>query len=130
MSRESTRAGRVARMKAFQQNNKAAGKCRCGSKRKEGYTRCDKCVAATQAMSRAVRELVTKARMKPCVDCDCTYPPECMDLDHVRGKPDRSSTTRKSIKAAQRELDKCDVRCPTCHRLRHYNEKNGTKWVK
>jgi hypothetical protein len=71
---------------------------------------------------------VLEERSKPCVDCGACLPPEVMDLDHVRGEKSftlasgvvaRSSVTAEMVES---EIAKCEVRCPTCHRLRHWRE--------
>lgn len=65
-------------------------------------------------------------RDKPCVDCGVILPPECMDLDHVRGEKKFSISHYAhalKIERVEEELAKCDIRCPNCHRLRHYKEK-------
>lgn len=75
--------------------------------------------------------LVIAARTGPCVDCGLQLPPECMDLDHVRGE--KLFTLAQSTVAGNRwtqdqvreEIAKCDLRCPSCHRLRHYREREG-----
>lgn len=68
---------------------------------------------------------------KPCTDCYIELPPQVMDFDHVRGAKEfnlgHSASGNKyvSFDALRAEIEKCDVRCPNCHRLRHYNEENG-----
>ena len=72
-----------------------------------------------------VKALLDAARANPCVDCGVQLPPECMDLDHVRGEKlvNLSVSTAKQVSRAliDAEIEKCDVRCPNCHRLRHYH---------
>lgn len=77
---------------------------------------------------------IRDAKDRPCQDCGTQLPPEVMELDHVRGEkvfglakwyahklpPGR---TREEMIAE--EIAKCEVRCPNCHRMRHYNEKTG-----
>lgn len=59
-----------------------------------------------------------------CADCSNYYPPVCMDFDHVRGKKlfDISSYSGKcgsmSWERIQQEIDKCELVCANCHRLR------------
>lgn len=76
-----------------------------------------------------LRDLIHAARAHPCVDCGVTLPPGCMDLDHVRdtklfnlGQFHKArlipGLTREAM--IHEEIAKCDVRCPNCHRLRHY----------
>jgi hypothetical protein len=62
----------------------------------------------------------------PCTDCGESYPPAIMELDHVRGKREFGITltlvtlSQITSELLEEELAKCEVRCPTCHRLRHY----------
>ena len=73
-------------------------------------------------------EIVRAARSKPCVDCGLQLPPECMDLDHVRGvkKFKVSNICSHSDQDVIDEIAKCDVRCPNCHRLRHFRNKTNS----
>lgn len=89
---------------------------------------------STRNAVRRNRALVAAARSGACVDCGRDdLPPECMDLDHVRGVKSFNVVqsiskpyTRKQVEA---EIAKCDLRCPTCHRLRHYREKQALEAV-
>lgn len=73
--------------------------------------------------------LVREARSKPCVDCGRQHPFPAMDLDHVRGekafKVSVPAVCSRPVEEVQAEIDKCDVRCAICHRLRH-----STLWEK
>lgn len=79
---------------------------------------------------RATHPLILRlkeVKSQPCVDCGRCYPPEVMDLDHIGDKEFSLTITRvvqPDMTAArmEAELAKCEVRCPTCHRLRHYND--------
>lgn len=67
------------------------------------------------------------AKSKPCVDCGLELPPECMHLDHVKGRSPFSRNKKwawNSLTQARfvAELAKCEVRCPNCHTIRHYLE--------
>ena len=67
------------------------------------------------------KAIVLAYKSGPCVDCGDKLPPECMDLDHVTKKRWPSSVwSRLSLKSLLEELEKCEVRCPSCHRVRHY----------
>lgn len=74
----------------------------------------------------ALRAILFEARDCPCTDCGIRLPPTIMDFDHVRGVKEFNlggvvgSATYRSAQAIKDEIAKCDVRCPTCHRLRHY----------
>lgn len=56
----------------------------------------------------------------PCHDCGKRYPPVVMDFDHVpeRGPKLNSIGSIRSKEKALAEIAKCDVVCPTCHRIR------------
>lgn len=59
----------------------------------------------------------------PCQDCGGRFPPECMDWDHVRGD---NGFTRGSVMSNMHrkwefilaEIEKCDLICANCHRIR------------
>lgn len=68
-------------------------------------------------------------KMKPCLDCGFVPEiPEQMDFDHVRGEKTREVTRLAAqgcgIKRIQEEIDKCDLVCSNCHRLRTYKRRN------
>lgn len=81
--------------------------------------------------TREIRAFILSHRDRPCYDCGEEYPPEVMEFDHVRGekeftisswnkhKPRDGMTIEQMIAL---EIAKCEVRCPTHHRLRHYYE--------
>lgn len=82
-----------------------------------------------------INDLIRAERSKPCADCGIELPPEIMEFDHVRGEPKRfafcsaASFTLEPgedrLSIIQAEIAKCEVRCPNCHKLRHFTEKNG-----
>jgi hypothetical protein len=57
---------------------------------------------------------------KSCFDCAGTYPPFCMEYDHVRGTKrwalGKMSNHRRE--AVLEEIAKCDLVCCACHRVR------------
>lgn len=67
--------------------------------------------------------LVDAAKAKPCMDCGIQYAPWVMDLDH---RPDETKIIavsqmvmlKCSLTLVQAEIDKCDVVCSNCHRIR------------
>lgn len=84
-------------------------------------------IATHKATVRAYRlkaiAYLTAAKNKPCMDCGLSFPTICMDFDH------RPSTSKKldvsvmvgsgwSIALIQAEIDKCDLVCSNCHRIR------------
>lgn len=58
----------------------------------------------------------------PCVDCGYNDI-RALDFDHVRGQKrnEVSALVTKgcSLKAIEEEINKCEVRCANCHRIRH-----------
>ena len=66
------------------------------------------------------RTITDEAKAVPCVDCGGTFPPECMDFDHVRGEKlfGLAQGSGKAIESVLAEIAKCDVICANCHRTR------------
>ena len=66
-------------------------------------------------------------KSQPCVDCGNAHPPQIMEMDHVRGERKFSLNLQQVVRpfctaeVFEAELAKCEVRCPTCHRLRHFH---------
>lgn len=57
----------------------------------------------------------------PCKDCGLKFPTFCMDFDHVRGEKKDNIANMKSNRTLDRikeEIDKCDLVCAICHRIR------------
>jgi hypothetical protein len=59
-----------------------------------------------------------------CADCQGWYPGPAMDFDHVRGEKKLGVATlvknRSSLVTLLLEIDKCDLVCVNCHRIRTY----------
>lgn len=72
-----------------------------------------------------VRKIVRAAKDVPCADCGVRYPYYVMEFDH--GENEKlygiskvvQRPTNKAIKDLPSEIDKCEVVCSNCHRLRH-----------
>lgn len=55
----------------------------------------------------------------PCADCGVSYPTCVMDFDHQGDKEfSIGASMTKSRAALQREIDKCELVCANCHRIR------------
>jgi hypothetical protein len=58
-------------------------------------------------------------------DCGVKYPRVCMDFDHVRGVKQGHVTEMAkrglSVAVVRAEMDKCEVVCSNCHRIRTKN---------
>ena len=59
---------------------------------------------------------------KPCLDCGLIYPSYVMDFDHKREKEFTISEAirRHSRERILKEIEKCDLVCANCHRIRTY----------
>jgi hypothetical protein len=69
-------------------------------------------------------EFIASLKKKPCADCKKTYPPYVMDFDHVRGKKVRAIASARSWskKRIMEEVEKCDLVCSNCHRIRTWKK--------
>lgn len=58
----------------------------------------------------------------PCSDCRGNFPPYVMDWDHVRGEKEFSLGDTLSNNISRErilvEIEKCDLVCANCHRIR------------
>ena len=71
-------------------------------------------------------DFVNANKVDPCYDCGVSYPPYVMDFDHVRGTKFRNIAKmvgRNSISSIKEEIEKCDLVCSNCHRIRTYNRR-------
>lgn len=102
------------------------------SDRKVGYRQiCKKCANKRQETynlnNREVkRNLINKAKDKPCIDCGVKYPPYVMDLDHINPK-NKSRNISDFLRIGKisellAELKKCEPVCSNCHRERTYSK--------
>jgi len=68
------------------------------------------------------REWIRNLKEKtPCADCKNYYPGVCMDFDHLPGKGKTENVGRmpgKPDELIQQEIDKCEIVCANCHRIR------------
>ena len=70
------------------------------------------------------KDLLDKFKDKPCMDCGVKYPPYVMDFDHKKDKLFNISGKvlgGMSFKKLLLEIEKCDLVCANCHRIRTYN---------
>ena len=73
----------------------------------------------------AHRAMVNQYKSKPCADCGESYPSVAMDLDHVKGEKvfEISNMGHYPRWKVLAELDKCEVVCANCHRIRTKNRR-------
>lgn len=75
-----------------------------------------------------VREVIEKAKDVPCTDCGEKYPHYVMDFDHRdRATKKINVGATRSMKETLAEIEKCDIVCSNCHRIRTW--KDVTRWV-
>jgi hypothetical protein len=70
------------------------------------------------------RERMAALKAAPCMDCGYSYPTECMDFDHVRGRKVFMVNTQNVLRRwaiVLKEVAKCDLVCANCHRTRTKN---------
>ena len=90
-------------------------------KRHQGY-------AAT--FRRELREWVEATfKQRPCLDCGGEYPPFVLEFDHrdpaqKQGTISHMVSARRSRKAIQEEVAKCDAVCANCHKIRECARRN------
>lgn len=82
--------------------------------------------------ARAKMQQLHEMKSGPCTDCGRRFDPCCMDFDHVRGVK-RNGVSRLltcSDMVIQAEVEKCDLVCAVCHRLRTHNRgsSNSTRY--
>lgn len=76
------------------------------------------------------KKIVERAKSVPCADCGERYPSYVMDFDHVRGVKVANIAqlkVRGSAPALRAEIDKCEVVCANCHRIRSHERSQAQK---
>jgi hypothetical protein len=80
---------------------------------------------------------VNKIKDVPCKDCNKKYDFFCMEFDHCKGKKqynisDLANMNYSSLTKIKNEIEKCEVVCVACHRLRSFKnvKKYQNKFVK
>ena len=71
---------------------------------------------------RTNREFVKNYKeSRPCMDCGKFYPACVMEFDHQKDKTRAiSRMLSASAKRIYIEIEKCELVCANCHRIRHY----------
>ena len=80
-----------------------------------------------KAKSRAKRKaFLDEIRNVPCTDCGGTFPPVCMDFDHMPGHIKSFGIMNQydySMKRILEEISKCEIVCANCHRIRTFTRR-------
>lgn len=70
-------------------------------------------------------QIIRSAKDVPCTDCDTRFPYYVMDFDHLDPTDKLADIGREarqwSAAKLQAEIDKCEVVCSNCHRIRTFN---------
>ena len=92
--------------------------------RKEHYLQNrQKYIDKAGAWKRSLKRKVDLIKSVPCADCGVRYPPPVMEFDY---RLDKLQDVARMVgdglgwSKIQAEIDKCDIVCANCHRLRHY----------
>lgn len=77
------------------------------------------------------QQLIELLKSAPCTDCGGRFPSECMDFDHIDASQKVASISdlvfqAKPIEVILAEIDKCELVCSNCHRVRTTKRANGT----
>lgn len=78
---------------------------------------------------REVRNWVNKVKeASPCTDCKKSYPYYVMDFDHLGDKQMEINKliNKCSIKRLKEEIEKCELVCSNCHRIRTHKRLTQT----
>lgn len=78
----------------------------------------------------ALTEFIRAAKSRPCADCKQSFPFPVMEFDHLPGV-DKKFNISKAVTGGSKsllliEIDKCEVVCANCHRMRTWNRRFGT----
>lgn len=76
--------------------------------------------------ARKVREAARSIKViLGCVDCGYHESADALEFDHVRGEKVANISRITTMKKLFREIEKCEVRCSNCHRIRTARRARG-----
>ncbi|HEV8160070.1 MAG TPA: hypothetical protein VGP58_13630, partial [Pyrinomonadaceae bacterium] len=71
-----------------------------------------------------LRAIARERKSQPCADCGGIFPFYVMDFDHRDGEEKKAHisqiVTQMNLQQLLNEMEKCDVVCANCHRVRTY----------
>lgn len=87
--------------------------------------------AKLYAYKAEIKAIIAEAKCKPCADCGVQYEYYIMEFDHLdfKTKEFDLGVANGSLKSKQKvldEIDKCEVVCSNCHRIRTYERRYRT----
>jgi hypothetical protein len=75
------------------------------------------------------KQIIDEIKSQPCADCKNKFPPYVMEFDHLEsrnGEPTiAASISKLGIQRLLEEIEKCDLVCANCHKIRTYNRRNN-----
>jgi len=89
------------------------------------------CVSTKRSYAKK-SEYFKEQKRKPCMDCGLCFPSCCMDFDH------RDPSTKnhhvghlimRKTELMAAEIEKCDLVCAVCHRIRTHNRKHPDQQI-
>jgi len=128
--RHSRTAKQRARYKRWADNNRdklnaAVRRYRARRYAEDGYWRDE------GKKARELKAWMLELKAKSCVDCGRHFPACCMDFDHVRGTKKYNVgcmfAHHYSRQLIEVELQKCELVCANCHRIRTQKRKLGSR---
>lgn len=119
MNTERVKAQNRAKSKKWYHANKEKAQSACNERRRIAYRSYRDHILRRQ---RETREWVDSIKLgRPCADCGGSFHPCAMDFDH-RDPETKAFTIACSMSrvraAILAEIDKCDLVCANCHRVR------------
>jgi hypothetical protein len=109
--------------------------CRdCQHKRHADWAKTSKAKKSRSLRRKKNRELlkqeIRQVKDRPCLDCGRSFHFCAMDFDHVRGEKkfeigrEVYSGGTLALSTLRREIEKCEVVCAVCHRIRTWKRNN------
>jgi hypothetical protein len=72
--------------------------------------------------ARKIKEFIANYKLKKgCIDCGYNKHHSALEFDHINGEKKLNVCFAKSVAQALKEIEKCEVVCSNCHRVRTYN---------
>lgn len=90
----------------------------------------DGCWRDEGAKAKALKAWMLEIKSGPCGDCGRCFPICCMDFDHREGEIKSGNVGSMfahhySRELIEREIEKCDLVCANCHRIRTQKRRTG-----
>lgn len=87
-------------------------------------SRKQKMLDAAKVRATELRRYLDEVKVsRGCTDCGYNKHPAALDFDHVRGEKSILVSFCKSKAQAVKEIEKCEVRCACCHRIKTWERK-------